>query len=82
VIDSDAGLKTTRSVLAHFEDALRGLNSVRAKYHPTTFALLADPIVEAIQTHRAEIDEYIGLTAAVRPAPPAAAPADGPLVGA
>jgi len=82
MIETDYGLKATQEVVGHLEAALRGLNSVRAKYHPTTFAVIAEPIIDAIQAHRAEIDEYIGLTAAVRPAPPAAAPADGPLVGA
>lgn len=81
MIQTEYGLRVTREAVACLEDALRGLTSKKAKYHPTTFALLAEPLVEAIQAHRAEIDEYIGLTAAVRPTPDAA-PADGPLVGA
>jgi hypothetical protein len=62
MIRTDAGLRATRESLAHLENALLGLTRNRAKYHPKTFALLAEPILEDILARRAEIDEYIGFT--------------------
>ena len=58
---TDAGLKATREALANLEEAMLDLTRNRAKYHPSTFALLAAPIADEIHARRAEIDEYIGL---------------------
>lgn len=68
MIRTDAGLRATREALGNLEEALLGLTRNRAKYHPTTFELLADPIRDQIRSLRADIDEYIGLP--VEPAAP------------
>lgn len=61
MIDSDTGLLATREAAAHLEDALLDLHRNRAKYHPTTFTLLAAPIVEELHARRREIDDYVGV---------------------
>lgn len=61
MIHTDAGLRATREAATHLEDALLDLHRNRAKYHPTTFALLAAPIIEELHARRREIDEYVGL---------------------
>jgi hypothetical protein len=63
MIHTDAGLRATREALTNLEEALLGLHRNRAKYHPATFELLADPIRDQIRSLRADIDEYIGLPA-------------------
>jgi hypothetical protein len=61
MIETDTGLVATRDAAAHLEDALLDLHRNRAKYHPTTYALLAAPIVEELQVRRREIDDYVGV---------------------
>lgn len=73
MIRTDAGLRAAREATAHLEDALLDLTRNRAKYHPTTFDLLAAPIVEELRARRAEIDEYVGLPATPAVAQPATA---------
>lgn len=61
MIRTDAGLKATRESLSNLEEALLDLTRTRAKYHPSTFMILAAPIRDEINARRAEIDEYIGM---------------------
>ena len=61
MINSDTGLLAAREAAAHLEDALLDLHRNRANYHPTTFALLAAPIVEELHARRREIDDYVGV---------------------
>ena len=69
MIRTDAGLRATRESLSNLEEALLDLTRSRAKYHLSTFMLLAAPIRDGINARRAEIDEYIGMTF-VRPESP------------
>jgi hypothetical protein len=59
MISTDAGLATTREALANLEDTLLDLSRNRNKYHPATFAILAEPIETEIRRLRGEIDTYI-----------------------
>jgi hypothetical protein len=77
MIDTDTGLRATREAVAQLEDALLDLTRNRAKYHPATFALIAAPIIDELHARRAEIDEYVGLPAAVPPTPADALAAAG-----
>jgi hypothetical protein len=63
MIRNEAGLNATRESLVHLENSLLDLTRKQTKYHAATFALIAKPIRDAIHARRAEIDEYIGLTA-------------------
>ncbi len=64
MIETDDGLTRTQEALANLEHALRGLTAKQARYHPATFALIAEPMIDDIRKYRAEIDAYIGLPVA------------------
>lgn len=64
MIQNDDQLKRTREALIELESSMASLHRKKATIHPDRFALMAEPILEHIRRLRAEIDEYIGLTAA------------------
>lgn len=64
MIRTEDGLETTREALRHVESSLAALHRQKADIHPDRFALMIEPILDQIQRLRAEIDEYIGATAA------------------
>jgi hypothetical protein len=66
MIQNDEQLRRTRAALLHVEASLTSLYRQKADIHPDRFALMAEPILDQIQRLRAEIDEYIGVTAAAR----------------
>jgi hypothetical protein len=65
MIQNDEQLKSTRDALNDLEASMAALNRRRGSVHPDRFALMAEPLLDHIRRLRAEIDEYIGLTAAV-----------------
>ncbi|MBY0527592.1 MAG: hypothetical protein K2R98_29615 [Gemmataceae bacterium] len=66
MIQDDAQLERTKEALTHLERAMAALHRDRASIHPDRLALMAEPILEDLRRLRAEIDEYIGVFAAVQ----------------
>lgn len=52
-------LATTRKSRAHLEAALEDLKANRHKYHPRTYAMLEEPLVEEIELRQSEINNYL-----------------------
>jgi hypothetical protein len=65
MILTDEQWSRTREALLHLERALKALNRERSTLHPDRYRLMAEPILDDICRVRAEIDDYIGLTAAL-----------------
>ena len=65
MIETDEQWARTREALLHLERALKALHQDRGNLHPDRYRLMAEPILDDIFRLRAEIDQYIGLTAAL-----------------
>ena len=65
MIQNDDQLERTRSAIATLERALQSLKRDVLPKNPKRFALMAEPAVADIRKLRAEVDEYIGVNAAV-----------------
>lgn len=63
MIQNDAQLQRTREALIELESSMASLSLKKAAIHPDRFLLMAEPIVDHLRRLRAEIDEYIGVTA-------------------
>lgn len=46
----------TEQALSHLEDALREFERTKDKYHPRTYELMTQPIVEDIAEYRRKIE--------------------------
>jgi hypothetical protein len=55
----EQALATTRKANSHLEAALEALRANRHKYHPRTYRILEEPIVEEIELRQKEINEYL-----------------------
>jgi hypothetical protein len=64
MIQTEDGLNRTRKALSHVENALRDLTTRKHEYHPKTFALIVEPIIDDIRNLRSQIDGYIDLATA------------------
>jgi hypothetical protein len=65
MIQTDEQWARTREAIFHLERALKALDRDRVNLHPDRYRLMAEPILDDIYRLRAEIDQYIGLTAAL-----------------
>lgn len=65
MIENEDQLKQTRVAIGHLESALAALKRDILPLNPKRFALMAEPIVDDIKTLRQEVDEYIGVAAAI-----------------
>jgi hypothetical protein len=63
MIRNDEQLQRTRAALLHVEASLASLHRQKADIHPDRFALMAEPVLDQMQRLRADIDEYLGVTA-------------------
>jgi hypothetical protein len=64
MIHNDEHLQETRLAIANLESVLASLKHDVLPKNPERFAIMAEPAVVDIMKLRAEVDEYIGLTAA------------------
>ena len=64
MIQNDDQLRRTREALINLEQSMASLHRRRAEIHPDRYALMVEPILDHIQRIRAEIDDFIGATAA------------------
>jgi hypothetical protein len=74
MIQNDDQLQVTRNALLNLDASMAALHRKKADIHPDRYALMVEPILDHIRRLRAEIDDYIGLSAAAKevvPAPPA-----------
>jgi len=65
MIQNDEQLNQTRAAIAHLEAAVASLKREVLPLNPARFALMAEPAVDQIRELRSEVDEYLGITAAV-----------------
>ncbi len=65
MITNNEQLEQTRSALNHLETAIASLKRDVLPLNPSRFAIMAEPAVDHIKELRAQIDEYIGVNAAV-----------------
>ncbi|HKV40093.1 MAG TPA: hypothetical protein VJX67_12845 [Blastocatellia bacterium] len=65
MIQNQEQLERTRSAIANLERALQSLKRDVLPKNPKRFALMAEPDVADIRRLRADVDEYIGVTAAI-----------------
>src|ERR1700687_2047058 len=65
MIQNQEQLQRTRSAIANLERALESLKRDVLPKNARRFAVMAEPAVADIRKLRAEVDEYIGLTAAI-----------------
>jgi len=66
MIHNDAQLDSTRLALANLETAMADLHKQKAKIHPDRYRMQSEPIIDEIRRLRGEIDEYVGVTEALR----------------
>lgn len=65
MIQTDERWAQTREALLHLERALKALDRGRRQLHSDRYRLMAEPFLDDIFRLRADIDRYIGLTAAL-----------------
>jgi hypothetical protein len=65
MIRTDEGLNQTREALRLLEESLASQVRSMPSLHPDRLGMVTDPVVYDIRKLRAEIDDFIGLTAAV-----------------
>ena len=66
MIHTDVQLDSTRLALAKLETAMADLHKQKGKMHPDRYRMQSEPIVDEIRRLRGEIDEYVGVTEALR----------------
>ena len=65
MIQNDEHLNQTRTAIGHLEAAVASLKREVLPLSPARFALMAEPAVDQLQELRSQVDEYLGITAAV-----------------
>src|SRR6266496_4398900 len=65
MIQNDEQLNHTKAAIADLEAAVASLKRDVLPLNPARFALMAEPAVDQIRELRDEVDEYVGINAAV-----------------
>jgi len=66
MINNDAQLNQTRLAINDLESAMAALKRDILPLNEERFALMAEPIIDHIRELRQQVEEYVGITAAIQ----------------
>lgn len=66
MIENEEQLTQTRLAINDLESALAALKREVLPLNPERFALMAEPIVDHIRELRSQVEDYVGMTAALQ----------------
>lgn len=66
MIVNDEQLQQTQHAINNLESGLAALKRDVLPLNAARFALMAEPVIDQIQELRAQVEEYVGITAAMK----------------
>jgi hypothetical protein len=66
MIENEDQLRQTRAAINDLESAVAALKREVLPLNPERFAIMAEPLVDHIRALRLQVEDYVGMTAAVQ----------------